>query len=207
MRKIIVLAGMLFNLYGCAFGSRDAFFVEHAQLSEIDRKTNIQTEVADLKPKVREITYAGHRVSKGTGLILALREFSAGNILITDQAVFKKITVFISGVEELESGSIVRFGSNEITAFLSHSSSSFPGGNGCYGYATKGSIFVKKINAQNIAVRLDLIFDQRSPGDWTGECLPTAINESFNAHKKSISSLTPWDGRQGNSIYDETMRP
>jgi len=209
MRAIIIVFFSIVTVAGCASSSTDSFFIEGAELHAsgyLDR-AEFKPSAFSIDQKDRDIIFSGHRIKPGIGSVIGVREFSSKGLFSTDQSAFRKISIYTTQSLPKEINSTIKIDSRDFIGFFSHSSSAFPGANGCFGYAKNGSVQIKRINDTGILLTLDVVFDQQSPRGWTDDCSAVSISSVFITHKKSITNLTPWDGVRGKHVYDETMAP
>lgn len=202
MRKIILLSFIII-LSGCASSTDKIFYVTDADFYARNKFESVNSSIQSSPQK--DIVYSAHRIERGQGTVIALRIFSPGHRLLVDQASFKKMTIFIAGHLEDAIGKTMSINSGDAVAFLSNSSSTSPGSNGCFGYANSGVVHVVQTNVKELMVSVDLNFDQKSPLRWTGECGNLQVTENILAKEKEFSEITPWEGKTGKAISDETV--
>lgn len=155
----------------------------------------------------KEFVITGHRISKGSGTVLAYRVFNSGKPFIPDTAGFEKLTIYLP-VDITEKIKTIDFcdGNNNAIAFWSNGSSNFPGHSGCFGYASSGTIHIKPVSNEEILADVDINFNLESPGGWTKDCGKFEFKKSLLFKEKDIHSLTPWEGNVGTHIYEESIR-
>lgn len=193
---------------GCAHVTSDNFFVPSSSLAEDWRHVSQEGEKSGKSPNPagREFVVTGHRITAGEGTVLAIRRFNAGSPFLTDQASFEKLSISLpkSMTGEGDQFAFERTGS--ALAFYSSGSSNFPGGAGCFGYATDGHVRVIRRTTNSLVVHLDLHIPLTSPAGWKQDCTEKHIDQDMEFAVKPLDQLTPWDGRPGKHVYDETMR-
>jgi hypothetical protein len=210
-KRLALLAAVLL-IHGCTTVREQSFYVKEASLQEgarhrelakrfVARKTHL-----DYDDKVFVVT--GHRIAAGQGTVLAFRSFAPGSPFVVDQAGFFKITIYVP-VATLSEGMELRVpGSDGALAFYSNGSSNFPGSGGCFGYASAGSIKVLKISQPDVTVRADLQFALSGPlGAALSDCEDKKVQSTYIARQVRLEEITPWQGKPGQHIYDETLAP
>jgi hypothetical protein len=195
-------------LVGCAHRRVDVFYVESASLSSLNahesyRKALLAGNAVQI-PKTFAVT--GHRISSGTGTVLAYRAYAPGPIFRTDQGSFQKLTIY---VPFSVSAPVSRLGLSReggTVVFWSSGSSNFPGISGCVGYASAGSLRFDSIESDKIIAALGIEFKSFSPGGWEQDCKQFTFDKTLTFKRKDVHNLTPWEGAEGKHIYDESIR-
>lgn len=203
MRKITLLPFLIIILSGCASSSHGVFYVTDADFYARSKFGIVDSFIQSSSRK--EIVYSAHRIEHGLGTVIALRSFSSGRRLLVDQASFRKMTIYVAGPLDSVLGRTISIDSQDAVAFLSSSSSTSPGSNGCFGFANSGVVHVEQNNALELIVSVDLNFDQESPLGWDGECEKLRVTEKRLAEKQEFTTLTPWQGKAGKAMSDETV--
>jgi hypothetical protein len=209
MRRLYYLL-IIVALHGCAHVDEQWFYVSGASLQEFDRHRQLsQAFATKTLPRLsyddREFVVTGHRIRDGEGVVLAFRSFAPGRFLVVDQASFLKITSFLPRTR-LDPGMEIQLpDSNGTVVFLSTSSSNMPGGTGCFGYASHGSIKVHDVSAAQINVTVDLHFRLSSPLGFSDECNERNVRGAYVLSRLRLQELTPWQGATGNTLHDETI--
>jgi hypothetical protein len=156
----------------------------------------------------REFVVTGHRVTPGTGTVLALRRYYGSGKLRTDKGEFEKLTIHLPEIPSLSKseGGNVKFAVNDgsVNAYYSTGSSSFPGRSGCFGYAADGQVMIVDSSSEILIVHVMLDIPLYSPGGWKEECTLKHIDQELLLEVKHADELTAWDGKRGEHIYDET---
>jgi hypothetical protein len=194
-------------LFGCTKRHSEWFYVTNSELLDVTAHHSL---LADIKSKgsfdvPRDFVVTGHRIKRGVGSIIAFRDFDSGSQLITDQAAFQKLTVFLPGSIQMQKTKLKIVSDRPITAYYSRSSSNFPGVSGCIGYALDGSIEIKEKTADHIQIKIDLTFELMSPAGWQEQCGSFTLSRTAALQKKRFDKLTPWEGVEGDTLYDESM--
>lgn len=196
---------MLVVMVSCATQKESYFIVNDAMLSHADRHSTLQSATDNRSAKLtdKDFVITGHRVSFGTGVVLAARTYSSGSSLKTDQAAFKKVTIY------LPSGKLqgrFEFSSDEgVVAYWSNGNASLLGMSGCYGYADRGSIELSEEIDRRIIVSVKMRFNLVSPAGWDKDCEPVQLDETWTLQRKSLAELTPWEGKAAENILDEAF--
>ena len=184
-----------------------SFYVENASLADMaahrQAMSFIRGEPSDPISNLFAVT--GHRIGEGMGMVFAYRVFNTAEPIFLDSESFRKFTINIPNNVLNAEGEISLAKHRDIVAFWSDGASSFPGKSGCYGYAKGGSIRYDRLSDSMIWMTLDLDFDVISPRGWKGECGEFSIREVFEFSRIDLGSLTTWQGRPGDHIYDESM--
>jgi hypothetical protein len=196
LRKMTYLL-LAILLSGCIGNDQDAFYVQNAQF---------RTSIKELKlfHGNNEFLITQHRIKKGAGGIIAIRHFTSGNWFMSDDESYMKLTLhFPKFLEESETHKT--FHEGEFVGFYSAGPSAFPD-NGVYGLVEKGSIEVEKIDGDFLKVVLNIEFRVADliTADKRNELVN--LNNSYMLKNRSIQNITPWEGREGASQYDESYR-
>ena len=207
VRFLVGIVVICTALFGCTVRQVDWFLVEQASMAEASlhqlAKGSKRNWFAKAQP---EFVITGHRIAAGDGAIIAYRAFSHGMLPLVDQAQFKKLTIFLPFALSDRLIEINLAGEEKAIAFWSNGSSNFPGESGCFGYASGGSIRLKKITNEEVFVNLSLSFDLVSPTNLNEGCSHFEFKESLTLRKEKVTSLTPWEGAVGVHLYDESIR-
>ncbi|NOS81045.1 MAG: hypothetical protein HOP32_05620 [Nitrospira sp.] len=212
----IILGVFLPVISGCQV---DSFYVDNASLSEIsdhrllrDKLINYDEILSLSKTEMRGLSkdgfsVIGHRIISDGGTVFGYREFSGGFIPLVDQGDFLKLTIYLPFLLTNQTPSrIVIKDSREVLVFWSRGSANFPDRSGCYGYASDGHINLSWRSSEEVEAELDVMIDSVSPRGWKEECQRFPLRKKFLFAKQLASMLTPWEGRRGNHIYDESIR-
>jgi hypothetical protein len=209
IRALSVVA--IFVMAGCAMKHEQWILVPDASLQEASGHAALSSAVLSNKnPRLdyndREFVVTGHRIAEGQSVVIAFRGFDSGGPLSVDQAQFSKITVVIPR-SDLRAGAQIKFPNTAgAMAYYSASSSAFPGAGGCFGYASGGTIGIVRISLEQTAIDVDLRFRLNSPSGQSSQCKEHIVSGVFTASKISVNELTPWQGRAGKGIYEESMK-
>ena len=188
----------------------DAFYVEHATLSDLEQHHTIRTTVVQgtrSAERIEDFMLTGHRIAADGTLVLAYRTSSGGAISLVDQARFEKLTILLPANFSKTVGDKTVFQDDGgAIAYWSKGSANFPGKSGCYGYGSSGSLTVTDVSNNSIAVDLDLTIQSVSPAGWKSECGSFVFRKTLVFERRLAQDLTPWDGTPGAHIYDESIR-
>jgi hypothetical protein len=201
------------GINGCATSTEEWLAVNGGQLQEEARHRDLLARIlADNVPQLgyeqKEFVVTGHRIVPGAGAVFAFRSFDPGPILGVDRAGFLKLTGFVPQSLMKVGGEIRIPATNGPFVFLSTSSSNFPGASGCYGYASSGFIRIDSIASEALTATMDLQFRLFSPLGHAQECRDAKnMRGTYKMPLQRVEQLTPWQGREGKSLYDETMKP
>ncbi len=203
------IVGFLFPvLCGCQV---DSFYIENATLAEIEDHRLLRDSVVQKNERLglanEYFVITGHRIISDGGIVFGHRLFSSGAIPLLDQASFQKLSIYIPfSVTDQRLNAISIKENKDVFIFWSKGPSNFPRGSGCYGYATDGHVTFMRISDEEISAELNITIDTVSPGGWKKDCDRLELMKTISFKKKLASALTPWEGRQGTHVYDESIR-
>jgi hypothetical protein len=166
-----------------------------AIVNPIPRKTVFFTNglVADdfscLDKNYKFLELSCHRLIKGKNIVIGVRDFSSSSDHHSDS--FKKLTIVLP--EKIEAGNKYDI-DNEINAYFSYGLTYGLAKVGCFGPATSGTIYILSVDTNKIVLKLDLVFNMKSPLGWKDRCKIEKYSESLTANFKAFELLTPWDG-------------
>lgn len=207
---IVVLISALITVgtAGCSTRGVDSFFVDKAALVELKTHDSMRLPGSLERSGAigKELVLSGHRITSGEGMVIAYREFSSGLVFRADQAQFAKLTVFLPFLVHEKEMFLNLSEQKNIIAYWSKGSSNFPGKSGCHGYTSGGTIRLTKKDQDQFLVELSLQFNLVSPGGWKKECGLFDFNDPLILKEINLPNLTPWEGKRGEHIYDESMR-
>lgn len=196
---------------GCTTSSERWLYVDEGATQDLARHRVMEQALSvgtrqTLAGDDWKFVLTGHRISRGDGLIIAMRSFSGGAPLLTDQATFRKITIRLP--KHLATATEIAFpNSDGAFAFVSDGPSSHPGASGCIGYALRGLVKIDRRAAEAALVNIDLTFARSSPSGFHHECQDYHLRGIYSAERTEFEKLTPWLGRPGASIYQEAIAP
>lgn len=183
-----ITAISVMNATGCSTTSRSSFYVEHASLVKVDSSAKGREDFTD----ANALPIAMHRLQKGDGVVIGVREFSGGSMFTVDDESFRKMTIFIAE-STLASGHYSLTDGNAI-AYLSQGGSAKPSG-GCFGRAKDGRVVIKKVDNSSVHLALTASFEMSSPLGWPGTCAPKELDIALEVEKREFEQLTAWEGR------------
>jgi hypothetical protein len=137
-----------------------------------------------------------HRLNEGENNVIGVREFLPGTDHHSDS--FKKLTIAFNG--KVKAGQKFEI-NDETKAFYSYGLTYGLAKVGCFGVATKGVINILNIAEDKIDLKLDIVFNMKSPSGRIDNCKEETYSETISAHYKPYKALTAWDG-----VSDEKSR-
>lgn len=173
-----------------------AYVVSGANFAESSvHSKNRQLLIDGEKPKTADqLVLRGHDAQSGRGIILAIREQTAGSILRTDQSSFWNLTIHlpqgdVSHIKE------VRLDLNsEAFAFWSSSLTNAPGSSGCIGYSKSGTVTIERSDSKTLIAKIDILVDAVSPLRWPSDCRDdTRIQRRTSVQAEPLSELVKLD--------------
>jgi hypothetical protein len=166
--------------------SISTFIIPDAQF---ERQDFTAATTADEKRNDLPVTF--HRIAAGKGTILALRMFDPMDTNTVDDELFEKITIWS---EQFKPGTY-SFGKDKLTAYYTRGASAWSKTQ-CGYVLDNGSLTISegKDGKMQIAISTEVKCDQA----------PKKISKSYTAKKISVKQITPWIGKKGEHIYDET---
>lgn len=202
---VAVIAGS----QGCAHVKEESFYVTDASLQENARHRELSKTFVSKRTRLddQEFVVTGHRITAdGKGTVIGLRSFAPGSAFLVDQAGFQKISVYLPGTSLTKGAEVQIPGQNGAMAYYSSGLSNLPGGGGCFGYATTGSIKVIDVSPSDVTISADLLFGLSGPaGAALSDCDDKRIRGTYVARHLRVQELTPWQGTMGKNIYEETI--
>lgn len=215
IKKIIIIVKYVLIFIACLFGSiiaysfipnspkQDLFFIKNAYFAKnsLESKDNLNN-CSDSGSK-KKFLVQRHHIAPGSGIILAFRWFHNPYNNITDDEIFKKLTIWINDINE----SNYHFGeTNKIKAYYTEGNSAFPNGN-CGGELTTGDLNILTNEEQTITAQVH--FSLKCFTINGTEKRSINFSKIFEFQKRNYEDLTPWLGGTSNnevSIYRETYR-
>jgi hypothetical protein len=212
MRLPLISIAAIACLQGCIHVDKQWFYVPSATFAEDGRHREMAStlesgDYSRLSLEDSEFVVFGHRIAAGNGMVFAYREYNASYFLIPDQASFEKVTAYLPSSSVVKGQKILISPTTDAVAYKSSSSSTFPGYPACLGYASSGSIEIVDLSAAAITATLDLYFPMRRAPGSIHECRNEAVRGTHVFRRLEAKELTPWQGRKGKHIYDETVAP
>lgn len=139
-----------------------------------------------------------HRLALGSGVIFAIREYNAGTIAIDDEG-FKKITIWIP---ELKLGTY-KFNENYIKGYFTAGGSAWPD-NSCGSEIKEGALNILKIEGDNTQIQIRAKFVCRSKNGRSEKEI--SLDNKYDLTELGFNDISPWIGKNSDSIYEETYR-
>ena len=201
---VLIFFAPLVLCMGCWFPRSSSFYVERADLQEPGIYTAAEIQHSLTAPDsdgTEYIPVRGHRIAPGTARIIAYRWWSPGNPLIIDDEHFEKISIRLPRSTGPASGAFA-IGDPGVVVTYTDGGSAWPR-SACFGEATRGSVRYRSLGGHLLKVTLE------AEGELHGmssraQCGSFNISRTLNAKSRNVNTLTPWDGRPGTHIYDET---
>jgi hypothetical protein len=140
-----------------------------------------------------------HRLESGRGAVIALREYEPS--FDFDAQIYSKLTIhFPRGLPNDTHEYDV--GSGEARVIFSEGGSAWPEA-GCHGTGRSGTIRYVPLGFGWAKVEIDsnIATDDRF---GSKRCGSLRVHRRQFVRQRELSSLTPWEGRPGSYIYDET---
>lgn len=168
----------------------DAYIIADAQLERDDFSS-----ANPLDEKRNDIPVAFHRIKGGKGTVIAFRRFDPGDTTATDDETFEKITI---SMEQLKPGTYI-FGKDKMKAYYTRGGSAWPQGH-C-GYIIDNGTFTMS-EAKDGKTAVSITTEVKCNGPAQKETFK--IVKMSTAKKITVKEVTPWIGKKGEHIYDET---
>jgi hypothetical protein len=187
-------------LQGCAAAPASQFIIRGSSFVHAHEHTLAAERLASVdKANVEgDFMLRGHDISKGKGVIIALREYSGDGVAL-DVGGFQKITVWLPQ-DEIAKGRIEM--NPSVIGFWSTSSVNPPGRIGCFGYLSKGFIDVESLSATKATLRVHLEFASVTTIGPRDPCKKISINREFTAEFKDHAQLSFWEGKPGGELFE-----
>ena len=197
MRQLAGL-GFVIATVGCAPAKADSFFIRSVSLA--DSVPISSTPPAQLSREERDfLPVRGHRLTSGHGVALAYRRYSAGSLVAIDDETFEKVTVWLPDSLLIQEKVLDLRTRRDVVVRYSRGGSAWPGA-ACYGTAAEGQITLRQVESNRVGAQVTFTMDLAGPS-YCGRA-------SFRRHlvfvRRALEQLTPWDGRSGSHIYEET---
>ncbi len=140
---------------------------------------------------IEDRLFACHRFDRGHGYAVFIRAYVPSRDV--DNDAFFKTTIFFKNKPPI--GKNIEISSNEVSAFESYGSSSFPASSGCYGKAKSGEVRLTNGADGELVVSYKLTFDISSPHGYKSECRsPDVVTRTFKAKPINFTDLNSWLG-------------
>ena len=190
----------------------DTFFLRGAALSDPAYLQTLDLRSEDERAIDREHPGVfAHRISRGEDFILAYRLFAEGppaapgQYRSTDGEGFEKLTISMPA-NMPEAGGTVDLGSRQdVVIVYTVGGSAWPH-SACSGLVSAGTLELAQVGPK-WSVKLHGILRPTGNRSVSKSCGESAIDKEFSASEYSFNQLSPWLGRPGSHVYDETYRP
>jgi hypothetical protein len=193
-RSSLVACALLAVVSGCS--RTDTFYLGNADLADplYLQKLGTRQEHPDREP----LGLYAHRLTSGSGLVLAYRWYSPGSIVAIDDEVFEKLTVWVPD-GDLAMTREFEVPTADVSVVFARGGSAWPRA-ACSGWMKSGSVRLEPKGAE-ILVQVSGALIVAS-----GKCPPEI---SFAFHTRALGGfdrLTPWLGAEGDHPYRESYR-
>jgi hypothetical protein len=157
---------------------------------------NIDTNSC-MNPTSNDIEFACHRFEQGGQFAIFSRTYlppkKVGAEIKPDTDAYFKTTILF--LKRPVIGQKIKLPADDIFAFHSFGSSTFPESTSCYGLATDGEIEVTKGTNGMLDVNYKIRFDMKTLPGYTYPCSSDdVISRSFEAKSINFKDLNPWLG-------------
>ncbi|WP_413293638.1 hypothetical protein ACLSU7_00905 [Bdellovibrio sp. HCB185ZH] len=170
--------------------TNDAFIIANAQFDREDFAA-----ANPLDEKRIDLPVAFHRIKSGKGTIIALRMFDPMDTTTADDETFEKVTIWM---EQWKPGTYT-FGKDKMTAFYARGGSAWPKAE-CGYVLDNGTLSITEGRDGKTEITISTEVKCNNPlqkGNFR-------ISKTFAAKKITAKEITPWIGKKGEHIYDET---
>lgn len=198
----------------------DTFFIENSQFEEPPQKLNEtikEDKGCNHFRECHQFLLKQHRIGEGKGTTIAIRKFgslqpckkktnsSNWKPMQSDTAQYEKLTLFFPAF--LNDDETKRtFTKNEFTGFISSASAVWLRG-GYFGVIQDGIVTVNRVDADSLEVKIQLRYDKLGTSEDYKSSPDQIIKEKYIIKRKNIQDLTPWEGKAGKELEDESYRP
>ncbi|MBK8285376.1 MAG: hypothetical protein IPK97_11130 [Ahniella sp.] len=139
-----------------------------------------------------------HRITAGSGLVLAYRWYTPGSVFTIDDEGFEKLTVWLPDQQAIEA-SVLDISSPSVLVVYTRGGAAWPK-SACSGWLTSGTV---RLEEKGSAILVDVSGELRAA---SGTCPPEVKKVFSTAALGDIERLTPWLGAKGRHPYDESYR-
>lgn len=200
---LVVIASLLSS---CSLLTRvktreDGFFVHGAALADpaylarLDARAGTRSSTDD-----SAMGLFAHRLTAGTGTIVAYRFYSPGSVIAMDDEVFDKLTIWFRSTVPAAGAIAI---DDSVVVVYTRGGSAWPR-SACSGTLESGEITITpKGGRLDVVVAGPITQAGNHNPEW---CRLGNIRVAFTASERSFKSLTPWLGRAGDHPYDESYR-
>ncbi len=175
---------------------RDFWIVEKAEFESSDFNKDLFVDpYQSLDPKNSKLVSKMqlHRIKEGAGYTIAIREYYPIPIGFGDLDSYKKVSIWLP---ELRTGKY-EIGKNGVRAYFSEGNSAFPRIGGC-SEEPEGVVEVLNLSSNLIPVRVKLFV---RCGDEV-----QFVDHKYYLQRKQFVQVTPWIGKMGEHLYQESFR-
>jgi len=155
------------------------------------------------RPEPTKLLLNGHYVTSGNNLVLLIRRYDKGNLFTIDDESYEKLTIEI---KKYTVDIPIKFDSPEIHFYYSSGSCGFVSkGHGVYSTSGSGNLIIKKVEEDNIVVKLDFTSWAEPAGSFPFEGKKIKVQGLLSFKEKKVANLTPWlgvpDSSSGKEVY------
>jgi hypothetical protein len=144
----------------------------------------------------------GHRITSGSGTVIAYRTWSPGSIFAIDDEHFEKLTLFLPDTPPTTAVEYQLGEPSRIVLEYTVGGSAWPK-HACFGSARSGTLHLHPGWLRRLHVDVQFEPQLRSVIGLR-PCPSEVVHRSFTAVHASTSNLTPWLGTPGPHVYSET---
>jgi len=206
---LLLLALLVSSLCGCVMTKAQWFYVDNAQLVNKPHKLFDAKSGADLQEMAENFVLGGHRIMNGGGVVIGYREFRHPFVPILDVAEYMKLSIQIDRFQHLydafEHDEVYLLPLKEATGLWSSGPSNFPTHSPCLGFPSEGYLMLERKSKTRIRIKLIVAIDPMQLNGSRTQCGELILSLHGRIVERKLSELTPWEGKIGKHIYDESM--
>lgn len=199
---ILSLVG-LFLIYLLIPGTEkvDAVFIPNANFAVVGVENLLDEQLEFKNPEKKPVHLLQlHRLAIGSGVVLGVRKYSNPNKLVWDDESFQKISVHLP---KLEVGTVNLTQGSSAQSYFTRGGSAFPFLN-CGGEIENGQIEVLFVETDTVRAKIKGDVHCRRRNANSGDSIH--IEEDHIFELMQVDEVTPWIGKAGKHIYDESYR-
>jgi hypothetical protein len=182
----------------------EGILVTNAQLQNPHYLQQLDQRTAEERTydRTRYGVYA-HRIERGEGWILGYRHFDPGELMAVDDETFEKLTLWLPNPPPAGAQRIQLETRPDIIAIHTSGGSAWAQ-NACSSRIIAGTLTLTPRGRGRIGVELKgRLQPTGNRGVWD-TCRSDSVELSFLAEQIELERLTPWVGREGEFVYQET---
>ncbi len=200
---VLLLAALLVYL---SIDKEDSFVLKNAEFQDAGylRRLDSIKRPKILRLEDEQFPVFAHRLKRGSGTVFAWRFYSNGDLLTSDDEVYRKITVWIAGPPPSSPTTVSLGDESKAVLIFSRGGSAWPDIE-CCGYGTSGTITISPAGRRFIVA---LKAQVTAVGTRSKQCASEPVDRTFKAKEIAFESLTPWLGIAGQPghPYQESYR-